>query len=97
MNDFFRGSRDGGEWSLLDVLGFVGFLIGVENLGYNISQTDLDRQTRDVDEAVNNHIKDALAEIHGHLQRQDEKIERLLEALEENDERDREADQAHSG
>ena len=70
--------------SLLDALTILGFLIGLQNLELNLGQNDLDRQTADLDARVNKHLSDAIAELHGHLAKQDQKIERILKRLEDN-------------
>ena len=72
------GSGDYGEFTFLDYLTIASFLIGLENLEINITQEDMDKQTADLDARVNEKINTALADIHSHLQAQDEKIDELL-------------------
>lgn len=55
----------------LDAMSFIGFLIGVANYEENISQSD-----------VQNMIKEALRDVHKHLDEQDDKIDHIIELLE---------------
>lgn len=62
------GSGINGEITFLDIIGIMSFLIGVQNLDLNITQDDMQY---------------VLSDIHNHLQEQDEKIDKILEELEE--------------
>lgn len=64
------GSGDNGEFTFLDIISLTSFLIGLMNLEENISQGDLQDKTQLI-----------IDEIHGHLQEQDDKIDRILEVL----------------
>lgn len=75
------GSGDYGEWTFLDLVGLISFFIGLENLGMNISQTDLQTETQRLDKKVDEKVQAALTEIHSHLEQQDAKIEELLRRL----------------
>ena len=66
--------KDNNQLDLLDVLSVLSFLIGIMNLDENISQGDLQDKAQLI-----------LDEIHGHLQTQDEKIDKILEVLNEKD------------
>ena len=68
------GSGDNGELTFLDFISLLSFWIGIENLELNIAQEDLDRQTQELDARLRERIKD----IHDHLQKQDEKLDRIL-------------------
>ena len=61
-----------GQLDIIDVLSIMSFVIGLMNLDENISQGDLAEQT---DRLLN--------EVHGHLEMQDIKIERILELLDD--------------
>ena len=76
------GSGECGEFTFLDYLAIASFLIGLENLELNITQEDMDAQTADLDARVNSKIEKALADIHFHLQLQDDKLNDLLKRLE---------------
>ena len=65
------GSGENGELTFLDLIAIVSFLVGLENLELNITQEDMDKQTADLDAHVNEQIQKALAEIHSHLEEQD--------------------------
>ena len=62
------GSGTNGEITFLDTIGIMSFLIGVQNLDLNITQDDMQY---------------VLADIHRHLQQQDEKLNRILKELED--------------
>lgn len=62
------GSGTNGEITFLDTIGIMSFLIGVQNLDLNITQDDMQY---------------VLADIHRHLQQQDEKLDRILKELED--------------
>ena len=79
------GSGDCGEFTFIDLLAIAGFFVGLQNLDLNIDQNDMDAQTREISERANNLVQSALSEIHSHLQIQDEKIDKILEALHETD------------
>ena len=63
------------------MLCLLSFIIGLKNLDLNIDQNDMDAQTRDIDERANKLVSNAIAEIHAHLEMQDKKINRIMEAL----------------
>ena len=71
------GSGENGEYTFIDILAIIGFLIAFENLGYNISQDDMQKQTQELD----GRLHETVDEIHRHLREQDEKIDRLLELV----------------
>lgn len=73
------GSGENGEFTFLDVLSVISFIIGIENLKYNISQDDIQKQTVHIDASVNEQVDRALQEIQKHLKEQDRKINMLLE------------------
>ena len=76
-----RGSGENGELTFLDLIAIVSFLVGLENLELNITQEDMDKQTADLDAHVNEQIQKALAEIHSHLEEQDNKIDEILRRM----------------
>lgn len=57
--------------NMLDAMAVVGFLIGVANYEENLSQSD-----------VQDMIKGALRNVHEHLEKQDNKIDHIIELLE---------------
>jgi len=81
------GSGDNGEFTFLDILGIMSFLIGIQNLDYNITQEDMDNTTRKLDYALRKEVE----EIHQHLQEQDDKIDKILEVLYEKNKEDGES------
>ena len=75
------GTGEGGELTFLDLVALLSFFVGVINLDMNVTQNDVQEQTKDLDERFTAATKAALAEIHDHLQKQDHKIDQILEAL----------------
>ena len=71
------GSGNNGEWTFLDVITLIGFCVGLQNLDLNISQENLDNQTQELDAKLHQVVND----IHQHLAIQDEKINRILEVI----------------
>ena len=68
------GSGDNGEFTFLDIISIMGFLIAVQN---NNLLTQQDK------EELEGELSSALKDIHQHLQNQDEKIDKILQLLEE--------------
>lgn len=56
--------------NVLDAIAAIGFVIGVANYQENISQSD-----------VQDLVQNALQDLHNHLERQDKKIDEILEIL----------------
>lgn len=56
--------------SLLDLITIISFVIGVANYEENVDQS-----------TVQNVVKQAVTEIHNHLEMQDIKIDKILEVL----------------
>ena len=81
------GSGDNGEFTFLDTLAILGFFINMQNYGMNVTQDDKQDLQKDLSDKTNL----LLAEVHGHLRKQDEKIDRLIELLEERNARNQEA------
>ena len=63
-----QGSGPNGEYTFLDILSLINFMIGLQNLDLNVDQQDLEGVVR---------------EIHSHLEMQDQKIDYILKLLEE--------------
>lgn len=80
--------KEDGALTLLDVLNIASFLIGIQNLELNVSQSDMDKQTQDIDAAAGALVRTALEDIHAHLQKQDAKIDKILEMLNEDHQED---------
>lgn len=64
------GSGANGELTFIDLISIISFYVGLENLSSNISQEDVQGVAQDI-----------LGEIHQHLKAQDEKIDMILEVL----------------
>ena len=72
------GSGKDGELTFVDMIGLMSFAIGLENLDLNVTQNDIEAQTKDLDARVNAKLEKALADIHTHLRTQDDKIDQIL-------------------
>ena len=75
------GSGTNGQLTFIDLISILSFVIGIENLDYNISQEDFQNATAKLDATVNEKMSSVLNEIHAHLEQQDDKIDRILEVL----------------
>jgi hypothetical protein len=71
------GSGENGEFTFLDIISIVSFVVGLENFDMNVSQEDMDKTARQLD----NDLSMAVDDIHGHLKVQDEKLNMILEML----------------
>lgn len=71
------GTGDNGEWTFLDIISLMSFCIGLQNLDMNITQEDM--QNADHNSAMR--ADKILQEIHSHLEKQDRKIDEILEEL----------------
>ena len=71
------GSRNSGQLTFLDTINLLSFVISMMNYGENITQSD----KQDLQQDLTDKINLVLEEIHGHLQAQDEKIDKILEEL----------------
>ena len=59
------------QYDLLDAITMVSFIIGLLNYGENVDQT-----------TINDTVQSAVQDIHDHLSKQDEKITKILQLLE---------------
>lgn len=75
------GSGNNGQLTMLDWLSILSFAVGLQNLDLNVSQQDIQSQTQDLYTQFNKQIKTALSEIHSHLEKQDDKIDKILQLL----------------
>lgn len=62
----------------IDLLSIISFCVGLQNLDLNISQENLDNQTKELDRE----LRSVVDEIHRHLQEQDNKLDMILKYLE---------------
>ena len=65
------------QWDFLDLISVMSFLIGVANYDENLTQSDKQELMNRVDTAT----QQTIGEIHNHLREQDAKIDRILEAV----------------
>ena len=75
--------NDDQQLNFIDLLSVMSFFIGLMNLDMNITQNDIEKQTADIDEKVNDHLNDVLKQIQQHLQEQDLKLSVIRKQLEE--------------
>ena len=71
------GSGDYGEFTFLDIINLISFVVGMMNLNENLTQGD----KQDLLETFSTKADMLLKEIHSHLQDQDNKIDMILEEL----------------
>lgn len=71
------GSGENGQFTFLDTISLISFMIGIMNLNENLTQGD----KQDLLETFSQKADDLLNEIHSHLQSQDEKIDKILEEI----------------
>ena len=76
------GSGENGEWTFIDLVSVISFIVGLQNLDLNITQETLDKQTAELKERVDDDVNDALIDIHSHLELQDAKLHMIMERLE---------------
>ena len=76
------GSGNSGEWTFLDIVTLISFVIGLQNLEMNITQNDMQEQTQTINNTVDERVNHILKEIHSHLEMQDKKIDTILKYLE---------------
>lgn len=69
------------DWSTQDMnlLSFINFCVGLKNLDLNISQDDLQRTSK----ALDDHLKESIEKIQNHLEIQDQKIDYIISLLED--------------
>jgi hypothetical protein len=72
------GSGENGQFTFLDIISIISFLIGIMNLEENVTQGDKQELMQKLDE----NVRFLLTEIHTHLQEQDNKINSILAYME---------------
>ena len=63
--------------NVIDILSILSFLIGLENLNINATQTDM----QNIQAELNKKTDLLLNEIHSHLEKQDKALEQIAERL----------------
>ena len=76
------GSGTNGEWTFLDIVTLISFVIGLENLEMNITQNDVQEQTKEINKTADERVDRLLGEIHSHLEMQDKKLNEIVQRLE---------------
>ena len=71
------GNGENGQFTFLDTINLISFMIGIMNLNENLTQGD----KQDLLKTFSQKADDLLNEIHSHLQSQDEKIDKILEEI----------------
>jgi len=85
------GSGDNGEFTFLDTISLISFMVGIMNLDENLTQGD----KQELMEELSRKADLLLSEIHTHLEEQDAKIDKILRRL--NHEENREDDRPYQG
>lgn len=81
MPDLIQMNKENEQLDILDLLSLISTMLSLANYGQNLNQTKAAEL-----------LKDAVEDVHEHLRRQDEKIKRILEALDEKDQRNHHED-----
>lgn len=68
---------DEGKQNFFDLLNLMSFVIGLMNLNENLTQGD----KQDIMKNLSEKSDTILKEIHSHLEKQDEKIDKIIEIL----------------
>lgn len=71
--------KDDKQFDFLDSLAVLSFLIALQNLDLNTTQTDIQSQTETLDKSLRKQVE----EIHAHLERQDKLLKELLLEMQE--------------
>lgn len=71
------GSGENGEFTFLDILSILSFMIGTMNLNENLTQGD----KQDLLKEFSTKADILLKEIHSHLETQDNKLDKILEEI----------------
>ena len=71
------GSGENGQFTFLDSIALISFIVGIMNYEENLTQSD----KQDLQDQLNSKIDLLLKEIHSHLEEQDKKIDKIMEAL----------------
>ena len=71
------GSGENGQFTFLDSLSLISFIVGILNYGENLTQND----KQDLQNELNQKVDFILQNIHQHLEEQDRNIQKILEAL----------------
>ena len=71
------GSGDNGQFTFLDTIALVSFIVGFMNLEENLTQGD----KQDLIQELSNKAEDLLNQIHSHLKDQDSKLDTILKLL----------------
>lgn len=71
------GSGENGQFTFLDSIALISFIVGIMNYEENLTQSD----KQDLQDQLNSKIDLLLKEIHSHLEEQDKKLDKITEAL----------------
>ena len=71
------------QLDFMDIISIMSFCISLANLDENLTQSD----KQDLTDELNNKMNLALQEIHKHLEEQDNKIDKILEELSDDNRR----------
>lgn len=71
------GSGENGQFTFLDTISFISFMVGLMNLEENLTQGD----KQELMEELSNKTQYLLGELHSHLEDQDRKLNQIIESL----------------
>ena len=73
------GSGVNGEFTFLDTISIISFLVGLLNLEENLTQGD----KQELEQKFSREADTLLGEIHSHLEEQDKKLDYIISRLED--------------
>lgn len=71
------GSGENGQFTFLDSLALISFVVGIMNYNENLTQSD----KQDLQNELNQKVDFILKNIHKHLEEQDRNIQMILEVV----------------
>lgn len=78
------GSGENGQFTFLDTLALISFIVGIMNYEENLTQSD----KQDLQNELNQKVDFILENIHKHLEEQDQNIQKILEVVQNDCRRD---------
>lgn len=76
------GNGTNGQWTFLDIITLISFVVSLQNLEMNITQNDMQDQTQALNKTADERVDKLLNELHAHLEEQDKKLNIILKRLE---------------
>lgn len=78
-NRYGLGSGEYGQFTFLDTISLISFIISMMNYNENLTQSD----KQDLQQQLSDKMDTVLNQVHAHLENQDKKIDYIINKLEE--------------